>query len=130
VPKRRFTFSTVLPPYAAPRNEWRRRIHAAVLEAQANRGVGYSESDRLEVRIELFLGNRPLAMVDIDDRVNDVLDALGGFIAGPRSTRRIAPIVPNADQIRRIILEKSPRVPRGRPLGQITLARYRRRRRS
>ena len=130
MPKRRFTFSTVLPPYAAPRNEWRRRIHAAVLEAQANRGVGYSESDRLEVRIELFLGNRPLAMVDIDDRVNDVLDALGGFIAGPRSTRRIAPIVPNADQIRRIILEKSPRVPRGRPLGQITLARYRRRRRS
>ena len=130
MPKRRFTFSTVLPPYAAPRNEWRRRIHAAVLEAQANRGVGYSESDRLEVRIELFLSNRPLAMVDIDDRVNDVLDALGGFIAGPRSTRRIAPIVPNADQIRRIILEKSPRVPRGRPLGQITLARYRRRRRS
>ncbi|TMC77842.1 MAG: hypothetical protein E6J09_06155 [Chloroflexi bacterium] len=128
--KRRFTFSAVLPPYAPPRNEWRRRVHAAVLESQAGRGVGYSESDRLEVRIELFLGSRPLAMLDIEERVNDVIDALGGYIAGPRSERRIAPIVPNPDQIRRIVLEKSTRVPRGRPLGQITLGRYRRRRRS
>ncbi len=127
--KRRFTFSATLPPYAPPRNEWRRRVHAAVLESQAGRGVGYSENDRLEVRIELYLGSRPLAMLDIEERVNDVVDALGGYIAGPRSERRIAPIVPNPDQIRRIILEKSTRVPRGRPLGQITLARYRRRRR-
>ena len=127
--KRRFTFSATLPPYAPPRNEWRRRVHAAVLESQAGRGVGYSENDRLEVRIELYLGSRPLAMLDIEERVNDVIDALGGYIAGPRSERRIAPIVPNPDQIRRIILEKSTRVPRGRPLGQITLARYRRRRR-
>ena len=127
--KRRFTFSATLPPYAPPRNEWRRRVHAAVLESQAGRGVGYSENDRLEVRIELYLGGRPLAMLDIEERVNDVVDALGGYIAGPRSERRIAPIVPNPDQIRRIILEKSTRVPRGRPLGQITLARYRRRRR-
>jgi len=128
VAKRRFTFSATLPPYAPPRNEWRRRVHAAVLESQAGRGVGYSENDRLEVRIELYLGSRPLAMLDIEERVNDVVDALGGYIAGPRSERRIAPIVPNPDQIRRIILEKSTRVPRGRPLGQITLARYRRRR--
>jgi len=128
--KRRFTFSSLLPPCAPPRNEWRRRVHAAVLEAQAARGVGYSEADRLEVRLELYLGSRPLAMTDIDDRVNDIIDALGGYIAGPRSHRRIAPIVPNADQIRRITIEKSTRVPRGRPLGQITLARYRRRRRS
>jgi hypothetical protein len=105
-------------------------VHGAVLEAQASRGVGYSEADRLEIRIELFLGHRPLAMLDIEERVNDVIDALGGYIAGPRSTRRIAPIVPSADQIRRIVLEKSTRIPRGRPLGQITLARYRRRRRA
>ena len=90
--KRRFTFSSLLPPYAPPRNEWRRRVHAAVLEAQAARGVGYSEGDRLEVRLELYLGGRPLAMMDIDDRVNDVIDALGGHIAGPRSRRKIAPI--------------------------------------
>src|SRR5437879_13081539 len=69
-------------------------------------------------------------MLDIEERVNDVIDALGGYIAGPRSVRRIAPIVPNADQIRRITLEKSTRIPRPPPLGQITLARYPRRRRA
>jgi hypothetical protein len=127
--RRRFTFSALLPSYAPPRNEWRRRIHAAVLEAQASRGVGYRETDRLEVRLDLFLGSRPLAMLDIEDRVNDVLDALGGHIAGPRSRRRIAPIIPDADQIRRIVLEKSTRNLRGRPFGQLTLARYHRRRR-
>ena len=31
--KRRFTISATLPAYAPPRNEWRRRVHAAVLEA-------------------------------------------------------------------------------------------------
>jgi len=60
VAKRRFTISAVLPGYTAPSNEWRRRVHAAVLEAQTSRGVGYRDSDPLELRIALYLGNRPL----------------------------------------------------------------------
>ena len=128
VAKRRFTISAVLPGYAAPSNEWRRRVHSAVLDAQTSRGVGYRESDRLELRIALFLGQRALDIHEIDERVKDILDALGGRIAGPRSRRRIAPIVPLPDQIRRIILEKDTRSLRGRPLGQLTIARYRRRR--
>ncbi len=127
--KRRFTISTVLPGYAAPSNEWRRRVHAAVLEAQTSRGVGYRDGDPLELRIALFLGNRPLDIHEIDERVKDVIDALGGHIAGPRSRRRIAPIVPTPEQIRRIVLEKvSYWSQRGRPFGQLTIARYRRRR--
>src|SRR2546430_11949841 len=95
--KRRFMFSRLLPPYAPPRNEWRRRVHAAVLEAQASRGVGYSENDRLEVRLELFLGSRPLAMLDIEERVNDVLDALGGGNSGPRDRRGAPPALPKPE---------------------------------
>jgi hypothetical protein len=126
VAKRRFTISATLPAYAPPRNEWRRRVHAAVLEAQTFRGVGYRESDRLELRIALFLGGRALDVHDLDERVKDVVDALAGRIAGRRSRRRIAPIVGN-DQIRRIVLEKDTRAPRGRPVGLLTIARYRRR---
>ena len=126
--KRRFTISATLPPYAPPRNEWRRRVHAAVLEAQTGRGVGYRESDQLELRVSIFLGQRSLDVHEIDERVKDILDALGGRIAGPRSRRRIAPIIPLPDQIRRIILEKDTRSLRGRPLGQLTISRYRRRR--
>jgi len=126
--KRRFTISAVLPAYTSPRNEWRRRVHAAVLEAQTSRGVGYHESDRLELRVVLFLASRALDIHEIDERIKDIVDALGGRIAGPRSQRRIAPIVPLPDQIRQIILEKDTRSVRGRPLGQLTIARYRRRR--
>jgi hypothetical protein len=58
--------------------------------------------------------------------VKDVVDALEGRIAGRRSRRRIAPIV-SSGQVRRIILEKDTRSLRGRPFGQLTVARYRRR---
>ena len=124
--KRRFTISATLPSYAPPRNEWRRRVHAAVLEAQTFRGVGYRESDQLELRASIFLPSRPLDLHDIDERVKDIIDALEGRIAGRRSRRRIAPIV-GTGQIRRVILERDTRSLRGRPFGVLTIARYRRR---
>jgi hypothetical protein len=125
VAKRRFTISATLPAYLPPRNEWRRRVHAAVLEAQTFRGVGYRESDQLELRVSLF-GARDLDIHEVDERVKDIVDALEGRIAGRRSRRRIAPIV-SSGQIQRVILEKDTRTLRGRPLGLLTLARYRRR---
>ncbi|HKW78861.1 MAG TPA: hypothetical protein VJQ09_07145 [Candidatus Limnocylindria bacterium] len=123
--KRRFTISATLPGYAPPRNEWRRRAHAAVLEAQTFRGVGYRESDRLELRVAI-LGPRTLDVHEVDERVKDIVDALEGRIAGRRSRRRIAPIV-SSGQISRIILEKDARNMRGRPFGVLTIARFRRR---
>ena len=123
--KRRFSITVRLPAYARPRNEWRRRVHAAVLEALARRGVGYRDADRLELRISLALDGRPLALHAIDERVKDVIDALGGRIAGPRSTRRIAPIVEDG-QIARIVLETARRS-RG-TLGELAVSRYRPRR--
>jgi hypothetical protein len=127
MPKRRFSIGVQLPAYARPRNEWRRRVHAAVLEALARRGVGYQDADRLEVRLELFLDAKPLDVHAIDERVKDVVDALGGRIAGPRSQRKIAPIVGD-HQIARIVLEKVTRRARGRALGELAISRYRRRR--
>lgn len=124
--KRRFSITAALPAYARPRNEWRRRIHQTVLEALARRGVGYADADRLELRLSLTDG-RTLDLHVIDDRVKDVIDALGGRIAGPRSERRIAPIVADG-QIARIVLETTPRRSRSRVLGELAISRYRRRR--
>jgi hypothetical protein len=124
VAKRRFTISATLPPYAPPRNEWRRKVHAAVLEAQTIRGVGYRENDQLELRVAIFLGQRSLDVHEVDERVKDIVDALEGRIAGRRSRRRIAPIV-STGQARRIILEKDTRQLRGRPFGVLTISRYR-----
>ena len=122
--KRRFTISATLPSYAPPRNEWRRRVHAAVLEAQTFRGVGYRDSDQLELRVSILLPSRPLDVHDVDERVKDIVDALEGRIAGRRSRRRIAPIVATG-QMRRVILEKDTRSLRGRPFGVLTISRYR-----
>jgi hypothetical protein len=130
VAKRRFSITVPLPAYARPRNEWRRRVHGAVLDVQTRRGVGYRESDQLEVRISLPLGDRPLDIHEIDERVKDVIDALEGRIAGPRSRRRIAPIVPSSDQIRRIVLEKEPGQARRRALGELAISRFLARRRT
>jgi hypothetical protein len=126
VAKRRFSITVRLPAYARPRNEWRRRVHASVLEALARRGVGYRDGDRLELRLSLALDGRPLAVHAIDERVKDVIDALGGRIAGPRSTRRIAPIVEDG-QIARIVLETAARRSRG-TLGELAVSRFRPRR--
>ena len=127
--KRRFSITVQLPAYSRPRNEWRRKVHTAVLEAQTRRGVGYQDADRLELRISLALDGRPLDIHEIDERVKDLVDALEGRIAGPRSRRRIAPIVSDA-QIRRIVLEHAPRGRRGRTLGELAISRYRQRRKS
>jgi hypothetical protein len=99
-------------------------VHAAVLDELARRGVGYQAADRLELRLALALEGRSLSVHAIDERVKDVIDALGGRIAGPRSTRRIAPVVGD-DQITRIVLEKAATRRRGRALGQLAIARYR-----
>lgn len=126
--KRRFSITVALPGYTRPRNEWRRRVHASVLDAQTRRGVGYRDADRVEVRVTLFLGERPLDLHEIEERVKDVIDALEGRIAGPRSRRRIAPIIPSPDQIQRIVLERSGGRGRRGALGELAISRYRARR--
>lgn len=126
--KRRFSITVALPGYTRPRNEWRRRVHASVLDAQTRRGVGYRDADRVEVRITLFLGERPLDLHEIEERVKDVIDALEGRIAGPRSRRRIAPIIPSPDQIQRIVLERAGGRGRRGALGELAISRYRARR--
>src|SRR2546427_3334375 len=98
--KRRFTFSSLLPPYAPPRNEWRRRVHAAVLEAQAARGVGSSGGDRLEVRLGPFPRKGPPAMLATGGRGNNVPDALGGPTPRPGKVPPNRPNVPAPVRLR------------------------------
>ena len=95
-----------------------------MLEAQTFRGVGYRESDQLELRASIFLPSRSLDLHDVDERMKDIVDALEGRIAGRRSRRRIAPIVASG-QIRRVILERDTRSLRGRPFAVLTISRYR-----
>jgi len=105
--KRRLTLTINLPKYATPRNEWRKLIHEEVVKAQRLRGVRYTRSDKLEVKVLLNLSNNQSMHHDIDNRLKDILDALQGRAGGPKGTHTLRPIIPNDNQIFRVFIEKS-----------------------
>lgn len=107
MPKRRLSLTIPLPPYASPRNTWRRKIHAAALEAKIQRNVIYAKDDRLEVHVVLDLTASEALVHDVDNRLKDVLDALQGRAGGPKSVHTLEPIIPNDRQVFRVSVEKS-----------------------
>lgn len=123
--KSRKVLTIRLPEYIAPRNEWRRLIQWRFLDAQKRRGVAYTASDRLEVRIRLYFRDKALFTHDVDNRVKDICDALQGRVGGPKRVRPMNPVVPNDNQIWRISAEKNPAPRQSRGLGHVTVRRYR-----
>jgi hypothetical protein len=119
--KRRLTLSVQLPQYCYPRNEWRKQINAAALDAQWARRVFYEEDDFLEVRVVLNLSVAQAQIHDVDNRLKDVLDALQGRAGGPKSSDALRKIIPNDNRIFRVVIEKSSRSDRKRPQGRITI---------
>ena len=96
-----------IPPYSPPRNAWRHQIHAVARAAERSAGIRYSASDRLEVQIQLYLGRTALAIHDVDNRTKDILDALQGRAGGSKRVRTLKPIIPNDNQVYRLVIEKS-----------------------
>jgi len=107
MPKRRLSFKIRIPEYRAPRTAWRREIHHACAAAMREKGIVYSESDRLEVCLRLYLVPAKLAKVDVDNRLKDVMDALQGHVGGQGVKRRsLRALIPNDSQIFRASVEK------------------------
>lgn len=96
---------------------WRRAIHSAICEVQDRSNVRYSDSDRLKVEIRFHLRNPKLTVLDLDNRLNDVLDALQGFVFD-KGKGGLRPIIPNDNQIYRLIVEK--RLPPKKNLEQLS----------
>jgi hypothetical protein len=67
-----------IPPYEAPRNAWRKKLHHVVLKRQRKSPVRYTEEDKLEVEIRLYIKGMGLTLHDVDNRLKDILDALQG----------------------------------------------------
>jgi Holliday junction resolvase RusA-like endonuclease len=85
---------------------WRKAINAAVVEAQDQAGVQYSSDDKFDVEIRFYLRDRKLTILDLDNRLKDVGDALQGFIGEKGKSRALRPIIPNDNQIYRLVAEK------------------------
>jgi Holliday junction resolvase RusA-like endonuclease len=121
--KRPLKLSIRIPAYKRPRNQWRRLIHAEVVKAQKKSPVHYKETDRLEVECRLYLNTRALKNHDVDNRLKDILDALQGRAGGPKNNRKLPPVIPNDNQIYRVIIEKFPCQAGSNGWGAVTIRR-------
>ena len=105
--KRRTKLAIRIPPYQMPRNTWRHKIHRiASLEAKRAE-VSYQSADKLELKVRLYLKDRPLLFHDLDNRLKDIMDALQGRAGGSKKVHTLSPIIPNDSQVFRIVIEKS-----------------------
>lgn len=130
--KRRRVLTFRLPPYTPPRNTWRREILRAAVEAASKRGVVYEPGQPLEVVVILYMrGSKRILIHDVDNRLKDVLDALGGHFSGAKA-EKAKRILKNDNCVYRASVEKRPvpkkfknRKPGDQPGGKVTISKYR-----
>jgi Holliday junction resolvase RusA-like endonuclease len=109
VPKRKLKLVSKIPNHVADVVTWKRGIYDAVTKAQRRAGVHYSDADKLDVEVRFHLTGHKLTKLDLDNRLKAVGDALQGFINDKgRLTDggKRAPIIPNDNQIYRLVAEK------------------------
>jgi hypothetical protein len=96
-----------------------------IVQIQDRGKVQYSDKDKLEVEICFHLKNPKLTILDLDNRLKDVFDALQGFVGDKGKSGELRPIIPNDNQIYRVIAEKrlAPKVNRA-ALSTIVIRRY------
>lgn len=104
--KRPMKLTVKLPNFQSDSRAWRREMNAAVASARAKTTVRYQRDDKLEVHIKFYLRDRKLTVLDIDNRLKDVLDALQGLLGDKGKKKLLEPIIPNDNQIYRIVAEK------------------------
>jgi len=123
--KRGFKLSVRIPNFMKDAAAWRRAINTAIVQVQDQGNVRYSPSDKLEVEICFHLTNPKLTILDLDNRLKDVLDALQGFVGDKGKSGQLRPIIPNDSQIYRVIAEKrlAPKVNQA-ALSTIVIRRY------
>ena len=114
-----------IPPYVTPRALWRKQIHRVAAEAVRTAGVGYSVEDLLELDVRIYLTKPALVMHDIDNRLKDIMDALQGHVQGTGKKGQALPaLIPNDNQIFRVIVEKQASPKQSHGQGHVTIRRY------
>jgi Holliday junction resolvase RusA-like endonuclease len=122
--KRKTKLAIRIPPYESSRNTWRKKIHrVASLEAEKAE-VLYRSTDKLELKIRLYLKNGPLFSHDLDNRLKDIMDALQGRAGGSKKFRTLPAIIPNDRQVFRIIIEKSLPPKQSKGFGHLLITKY------
>lgn len=122
--KHRMKVQFRLPLYAFPRNAWRKDIYISAAAAFRKAGVQYSETDRLEVEVRLYLDSSNLWKHDLDNRAKDVLDSLQARFGGPKKLRSEVPLIPNDSQVFRLVVSKTLPPKQSLGLGHVIIRRF------
>jgi len=122
--KRKTKLTIRIPPYKGPSNPWRRKIHRiASLEAERAE-VSYRSTDKLQLKVRLYLKGGALFSHELDNRLKDIMDALQGRAGGSKKVRTLSAIIPNDSQIFRIIIEKSLPPKQSKGFGHLIVTKY------
>lgn len=95
-----------IPEYQNPRNKWCHQIQKNIQVEIARKGVSYLPSDRLELKIILYLKKSAILFHDIDNRLKDIMDALQGRAGESKKRPTFKPIIENDNMIFRSTIEK------------------------
>ena len=124
MPKRKTKLTIRIPSYQTPRNTWRKKIHRiASLEAERAE-VSYRSTDKLELKVRLYLKGGGLFFHDLDNRLKDIMDALQGRAGGSKKVRTLSAIIPNDKQVFRIVVDKSPPPKQSKGFGHLLITKY------
>jgi Holliday junction resolvase RusA-like endonuclease len=122
--KRKTKLTIRIPPYQSPRNTWHKKIHRIVSLEAERAEVSYRSTDKLELKVRLYLKGGGLFFHDLDNRLKDIMDALQGRAGGSKKIRTLSAIIPNDSQIFRIIIEKSLPPKQSEGFGHLIVAKY------
>jgi hypothetical protein len=104
--KRPMTLKVRIPQYKTPRNQWRKEIHKAVMEKLQKTNISYSAVDTFEIIARIHFDRSSILSHDVDNRLKDILDALQGRAGGSKKLKLLHKIIPNDNQIYKVIIEK------------------------
>lgn len=96
----------LLADFETDRKGWRIAIHKQVDLINRKHSGAYSIEDKLEVLVRLHLQEPQLTKLDLDNRAQDILDALQGMIGEKGKSGKLKPVIPNDRQIYKLTLEK------------------------
>src|SRR5882724_6627786 len=125
--KSRKSLTFELPAHQTPRQKWRRAIRRYAERARRRAHLRYTESDKVQLQVRIYLTHGVAAIHDVDNRLKDIMDALQGRISGPKRRPPRSPIIiANDNQIWRVLVEKDDADHHKGRSGKVKIMRWRR----
>src|SRR5688572_4818883 len=112
-----------LPEYTFPRNRWRKNIYNAILKKLRERGERKIEFDKIELKLVMYLSKNKIEIIDVDNRLKDVMDALQARWGSKITKNNFTPLMENDNSIYKVTVEKKIPPKQSKGLGHLIIQR-------